>query len=142
MPGINSSFQRMATEGMMKPYGIRRIGGGSSVSPLLLFLLSLASLVRSTVALSMIEGAARNSMMAASTYSVAGSPESASSALQQRSRHKRSLVFPTGSDLSFNVGLSIPIAALSATSECLRDGFLMDSRSHSQRAPQYRRANH
>ena len=33
-----------------------------------------------------------------------------------KSRKKRSIIFPTGSDLSFDVGLSIPIAALSATS--------------------------
>ena len=33
-----------------------------------------------------------------------------------KSRKKRSVIFPTGSDLSFNVGLSIPISALSATS--------------------------
>lgn len=32
-----------------------------------------------------------------------------------KSRKKRSVIFPTGSDLSFNVGLSIPISALSAT---------------------------
>jgi len=33
-----------------------------------------------------------------------------------KSRKKRSVIFPTGSDLSFDVGLSIPISALSATS--------------------------
>ena len=33
-----------------------------------------------------------------------------------KSRRKRSIIFPTGSDLSFDVGLSIPISALSATS--------------------------
>ena len=32
-----------------------------------------------------------------------------------KSRKKRSIIFPTGSDLSFDVGLSIPISALSAT---------------------------
>ena len=34
-----------------------------------------------------------------------------------KSRRKRSVIFPTGSDLSFDVGLSIPISALSATSK-------------------------
>ena len=95
---------------MMKSYGIGLVGGFNDI--LLLLLLSL----RLTAAMSRIEGAATDVTAAASTYSVAGSPKSAS-ALQQRSRRKRSLVFPTGSDLSFNVGLSIPIAALSATSE-------------------------
>ena len=111
---------------MMKPYSsIRRIRGcspGSSLSLLLLLLLSF----RPTAAMSRIEGAATDLTAAASTYSVA----SAASAMQQRSRRKRSLVFPTGSDLSFNVGLSIPIAALSATSELflrLRDSRWMDS---------------
>jgi len=33
-----------------------------------------------------------------------------------KSRRKRSVIFPTGSDLSFDVGISIPISALSATS--------------------------
>jgi len=33
-----------------------------------------------------------------------------------KSRKKRSVIFPTGSDLTFDVGLSIPISALSATS--------------------------
>ena len=32
------------------------------------------------------------------------------------SRKKRSIIFPTGSDLTFDVGISIPISALSATS--------------------------
>lgn len=32
-----------------------------------------------------------------------------------KSRRKRSIIFPTGSDLSFDVGISIPISALSAT---------------------------
>lgn len=36
--------------------------------------------------------------------------------LVPKSRKKRSVIFPTGSDLSFDVGLSIPISALSATS--------------------------
>ena len=34
-----------------------------------------------------------------------------------KSRRKRSVIFPTGSDLSFDVGISIPISALSATSK-------------------------
>lgn len=38
--------------------------------------------------------------------------------LVPKSRKKRSVIFPTGSDLSFDVGLSIPISALSATSIC------------------------
>ena len=80
----------------------------------ILLLLSLAALLRPIAAMSRIEGAAAN--LTASTYSVAES-SSASSMQQRSSRRKRSLVFPTGSDLSFNVGLSIPIAALSATSE-------------------------
>jgi len=33
-----------------------------------------------------------------------------------KSRRKRSVIFPTGSDLTFDVGISIPISALSATS--------------------------
>ena len=33
------------------------------------------------------------------------------------SRKKRSIIFPTGSDLTFDVGISIPISALSATSK-------------------------
>ena len=114
---------------MMKPYSsIRRIRGcspGSSLSLLLLLLLSF----RPTAAMSRIEGVATDLTAAASTYSVA-SAASAASAMQQRSRRKRSLVFPTGSDLSFNVGLSIPIAALSATSELflwLRDSRWKDS---------------
>ena len=36
-----------------------------------------------------------------------------------KSRKKRSVIFPTGSDLTFDVGLSIPISALSATSNSL-----------------------
>ena len=80
----------------------------------ILLLLSLAALLRPVAAMSRIEGAAAN--LTASTYSVAES-SSASSMQQRSSRRKRSLVFPTGSDLSFNVGLSIPIAALSTTSE-------------------------
>ena len=35
-----------------------------------------------------------------------------------KSRRKRSVIFPTGSDLSFTVSLQFPIAALSATSKC------------------------
>ncbi len=34
-----------------------------------------------------------------------------------KSRRKRSLIFPTGSDLEFTVAFQIPIAALSATSK-------------------------
>ena len=34
-----------------------------------------------------------------------------------KSRKKRSLIFPTGSDLEFRVSVQIPISALSATSE-------------------------
>jgi hypothetical protein len=37
------------------------------------------------------------------------------------SRKKRSIIFPTGSDLTFDVGLSIPISALSATSNIFRE---------------------
>ena len=36
-----------------------------------------------------------------------------------KSRRKRSVIFPTGSDLSFTVSLQFPIAALSATSKWL-----------------------
>ena len=35
------------------------------------------------------------------------------------SRKKRSIIFPTGSDLTFDVGISIPISALSATSKSI-----------------------
>ena len=35
-----------------------------------------------------------------------------------KSRRKRSVIFPTGSDLTFTVSLQFPIAALSATSKC------------------------
>ena len=34
-----------------------------------------------------------------------------------KSRRKRSVIFPTGSDLTFTVSLQFPIAALSATSK-------------------------
>ena len=95
----------------------------------ILLLLSLAALLRPIAAMSRIEGAAAN--LTASTYSVAAG--SSASSMQQRSRRrKRSLVFPTGSDLSFNVGLSIPIAALSATSEFPIDEPHRDRRRHNE----------
>ena len=40
--------------------------------------------------------------------------------VKSRSRRKRSVIFPTGSDLTFTVSLQFPIAALSATSKCTK----------------------
>ena len=90
------------------------------------FLILLINATASS-AMSTMESAAEREMTAtaaataaAKTYSSSSSPtNSDQTSVQPRSRRKRSLVFPTGSDLSFDVGLSIPIAALSATSECL-----------------------
>ena len=39
---------------------------------------------------------------------------------QPKSRRKRSVIFPTGSDLTFTVSLQFPITALSATSKCAK----------------------
>ncbi len=57
------------------------------------------------------------SAVAAAEAASYGLPTSSALQSPRSSRRKRSLVFPTGSDLSFNVGISIPITALSATSE-------------------------
>ena len=89
----------------------------SACSASMLYLL-LLTLTNSAAAMSTLEGAAEDSMMAASTYSVAAVSNSTS--LQPHSRRKRSILFPTGSDLDFAIGLDIPISALSATSECLK----------------------
>ena len=76
--------------------------------------LLLLSLTCHTTALSGIEGAAKAS--AAASYSVAALSNSTS--LLPHSRRRRSILFPEGSDLSFKMGVSIPISALSDTSEC------------------------
>ena len=38
-----------------------------------------------------------------------------------KSRRKRSVIFPTGSDLTFTVSMQFPITALSATSKCEKE---------------------
>ena len=128
-------------KGMTRPRSIsriRRLVVGSNCPPkemtlvLVLLLLSLAGLNRPVAAMSRIEGAAAN--LTASTYSVAASSASSMQQQQRSGRRKRSLVFPTGSDLSFSVGLSIPIAALSATSEFPIDGLQWPSQIVLQRA--------
>ena len=129
-------------KGMTRPRSIsriRRLVVGSNCPPkemtlvLVLLLLSQAGLLLCPVAaLSRIEGAAAN--LTASTYSVAASSATSMQQQQRSGRRKRSLVFPTGSDLSFSVGLSIPIAALSATSEFPIDGLQWPSQIVLQRA--------
>ena len=72
----------------------------------------LLSFINLAAAMSTLEGAA---MVSSSSYSVA--PTSNLTSLRPHSRRRRSLLFPEGSDLSFNMGLSLPISALSETSE-------------------------
>ena len=79
---------------------------------LVVLVLPILSFTNLAAAMSTLEGAA---MVSSSSYSVA--PTSNLTSLRPHSRRRRSLLFPEGSDLSFNMGLSLPISALSETSE-------------------------
>ena len=81
---------------------------------LVVLVLPILSFTNLAAAMSTLEGAAARESMVAS-YSVA--PTSNLTSLRPHSRRRRSLLFPEGSDLSFNMGLSLPISALSETSE-------------------------